>query len=104
MSDELAQEDEDAEDYDLEAIESRSRVRDDDDDVTLTDRRPLDTVGDDAVVFEIGDQDLSDDEDGKPVMKKPHVSQRHEDDRHHGDDIERQGLIGNGNAHKDRDN
>ena len=34
MSDELAQEDEDAEDYDLEAIESRTHSRhlDDDDD------------------------------------------------------------------------
>ena len=101
MSDELAQEDEDAEDYDLEAIEARTRARDDDDDdATLTDRRPLGTVGEDAVVFEIGDQDMSDDEDGKPIVKKTQVGQHHEDD-HHGDDNERQGLMGNGNVPKD---
>ena len=103
MSDELAQEDEDAEDYDLEAIESRTRSRDDDDDITLTDRRPLGTVGEDTVVFEIGDQDLSDDEDGKPIVKKTHVPQQRQDDRELGEEHERQGLMGNGNAQKDRD-
>ena len=37
MSEELAQEDEDAEDYDMEALERRTRLRDgdDDDDATL---------------------------------------------------------------------
>ena len=104
MSDELAQEDEDAEDYDLEAIERRTHARDDDDDATLTDRRPIDTVGEDSVVFEIGDQDLSDDEDGKPIMKKPQTGQQHrDDDRQHGDHTERQGLMGNGDAQKDHD-
>jgi hypothetical protein len=103
MSDELAQEDEDAEDYDLEAIERRTRARDDDDDATLTDRRPIDNVGEDSVVFEIGDHDLSDDEDGKPIIKKPQTGQHRDDDRREGDHNERQGLMGNGDTQKDHD-
>jgi hypothetical protein len=66
MSDEIAQSEEDAEDYDLEALEARSRVReDDDDDATLVGRREgLDSqsVGEDNVVFEIGDEEDDDDE------------------------------------------
>lgn len=97
MSDELAQEDEDAEDYDLEAIESRSHTRhfdDEDDDATLVGRRgPASVVGEDAVVFEIGDQELSDDDEPKSADKR-------RTEQHHGDDLERQGLM-NGDSHKD---
>ncbi len=104
MSDELAQEDEDAEDYDLEALESRNRARDDDDDdATLVDRRGgTSVVGEDAVVFEIGDQDISDDEAAGKTSKR-HTSQHDDDDRRHGDDGERQGLMNGDSGHKDRD-
>ncbi|THH07356.1 hypothetical protein EW145_g3439 [Phellinidium pouzarii] len=101
MSDELAQEDEDAEDYDLEALESRTRVREeeDDDGATLVNsyRAPASMVGEDDVVFEIGDQDLSDDEEPKSADKR-HTMQHREE---HGDDIERQGLM-NGDSRRDR--
>jgi hypothetical protein len=72
MSDELAQDEEDAEDYDLESLEHRTHGRmmdddDDDDDETLVGSRrggPA-SIAEDAVVFEIGDEDDhgSDDED-----------------------------------------
>ncbi|KAH8119856.1 lung seven transmembrane receptor-domain-containing protein [Phellopilus nigrolimitatus] len=103
MSDELAQEDEDAEDYDLEALESRTRNRDDDDDDDATlvggRRGPASIVAED-VVFEIGDQDMSDDDEPKTADKRL-PSQHHEDDRQHGDDVERQGLM-NGDGRRDR--
>ncbi|KLO20660.1 hypothetical protein SCHPADRAFT_918102 [Schizopora paradoxa] len=103
MSDELAQEDEDAEDYDLEAIEHRTRARDDDDDATLVDRRGgTSVVGEDNVVFEIGDQDMSDDEDDGKSPKR-HTSQHHQDDRRHGDDVEREGLMNGDSGQKDRE-
>lgn len=70
MSDEVAQDEEDAEDYDLEAIQSRTQARDDndeDDAATLVAGRrghhPNSSLSDDQVVFEIGDED--DDEDAK---------------------------------------
>lgn len=94
MSDELAQEDEDAEDYDLESFDRRADARDDDDDdATLIGRRGPNSVGDDAVVFEIGDQDLSDDEDTKPPEKRRTPRPDH-NELHQGEDAEREGLIG----------
>lgn len=102
MSDELAQEDEDAEDYDLEALESRTRARDDDDDATLVGRRgPSSIVGEDSVVFEIGEQDLSDDDEPKSADKR-RTGEHHGDDRLHGDDNERQGLM-NGDEDTQKD-
>ncbi|KAF7436554.1 hypothetical protein PC9H_003387 [Pleurotus ostreatus] len=103
MSDELAQDEEDAEDYDLEALESRTHARDDDDDDNATlvgDRRggpaPL---RDDHVVFEIGDEDAgSDDED---ESKKQGRIKLQSSENLPGDVQERQGLIGNG-ASRDR--
>ncbi|KZV81961.1 hypothetical protein EXIGLDRAFT_779146 [Exidia glandulosa HHB12029] len=69
MSDELAQDEEEAEDYDMAALEDRMKGEDgeDDDDAdqhTLVEngRRGRNSLGDDGVVFEIGDQD-SDEED-----------------------------------------
>lgn len=81
MSEELAQDEEDAEDYDLEAMENRTNTRvmdDDDDDETLVGSRrggPA-SLTEDAVVFEIGDEDDhgSDDEDGHPKRKHGHQS------------------------------
>jgi len=70
MSDEVAQDEEDAEDYDLEAIQSRTQARDDDDEddaATLVGGRRghnhNTSLSDDQVVFEIGDED--EDEDTK---------------------------------------
>ncbi|KAK7041689.1 hypothetical protein VNI00_008978 [Paramarasmius palmivorus] len=56
MSDEIAQDEEDAEDYDLEAIEHRTRIRDDDE-ATLVGTHRGPAVTEDSVVFEIGDDD-----------------------------------------------
>jgi hypothetical protein len=81
MSDELAQDEEDAEDYDLEALESRTRAiggrdgddDDDDDDATLVGRRGgMDgrSINEDQVVFEIGDEDEEDDDQSTPKRRK----------------------------------
>ncbi|KAF5388543.1 hypothetical protein D9757_004631 [Collybiopsis confluens] len=67
MSDELAQDEADAEDYDLESLEHRGRVRDDDDDATLRGDDPGHPVGEDSVVFEIGDED---EEEMTPITAK----------------------------------
>lgn len=102
MSEELAQEDEDAEDYDLESLERRTRARDDDDDATLVGSRrgPASVVGEDSVVFEIGDQD--DDDDEPKSADKRHLNQHNTEDRQHGNESERQGLMnGDGGRHRD---
>jgi len=72
MSDEIAQDEEEAEDYDLEALEHRTRVRrDDDDDATLVGgRRGTDSVIEDNVVFEIGDEDAASDVEDTEERKK----------------------------------
>ncbi|KAI5117076.1 hypothetical protein M0805_007953 [Coniferiporia weirii] len=98
MSDELAQEDEDAEDYDLEAIEARTQAREEDDDDTVIvnscgEHAPI--VGEDDVVFEIGDQDLSDDEEPRSADR------RHREDSRRVSDVERQGLV-SGGSRRDR--
>jgi len=93
MSDELAQDEEDAEDYDLEALEHRTRARDDeDDDATLVGRRGPDSMADDQVVFEIGDEDAGSDEEVDSPAKK----QRGQNggSSHHAASEERAGLIG----------
>jgi hypothetical protein len=93
MFDEIAQDEEDAEDYDLEALEHRTRARDDDDDATLVGRRGPDSVAEDQVVFEIGDEDAGSDEDeDSPHRKRRDVQKSTE--HHQGQDDERAGLIG----------
>ena len=90
MFDELAQNEEDAEDYDLESIERRTEAlqaaRDDDDDAaTLVGHRPAE----DAVVFEIGDEDAEEhgtEEDAKKRRGTTH-------DEHEGDEHEREELM-----------
>ena len=92
MSDELAQDEEDAEDYDLEALEHRTRAREeDDDDATLVGRRGPDSIAEDHVVFEIGDED---DEDPETPSKKRRGGQEDNPDHHEGSADERAGLIG----------
>lgn len=96
MFDEIAQNEEDAEDYDLESLEHRTEalrsahLHDDDDTATLVGHRPG-SMAEDAVVFEIGDEDaqeLSDDEDNAKKRRGPTT---HED----GEDHEREGLMKN---------
>ncbi|KAF7339301.1 Integral membrane protein [Mycena sanguinolenta] len=71
MSDEIAQDEEDAEDYDLESMGQRGRVPDEDDDdaATLVGRRDG-AVADDNVVFEIGDEDDDDEEEAKKRRRR----------------------------------
>jgi len=99
MSDELAQDEEDAEDYDLEALERRTAARsgeddeyddDDNDDATLVGRRGPASLADDGVVFEIGDQEEEEsDEEGSGHRQKP----KRQMSREAGADHERQGLM-----------
>ncbi|KAJ3573040.1 hypothetical protein NP233_g2678 [Leucocoprinus birnbaumii] len=91
MSDEIAQDENDAEDYDLESLNHRQRLRDDDDDdATLVGSRRIPSVAEDQVVFEIGDED---DEEEDPTKK-------HRPERLSGENVhphhsgERQGLMG----------
>jgi hypothetical protein len=94
MFDEIAQDEEDAEDYDLEALEHRTRARDDDDDATLVGRRGPDSIAEDHVVFEIGDEDAgSDDDDDSPHHKKRRSGQKGTAEHHEGEEDERAGLI-----------
>ena len=81
MSDELAQDD-DAEDYDLEAMQRRGDMNPSSDNLPGDGREPL---RQDEVVFEIGDEEGSDHE--------------HENGRRQG---EREGLMGGDGRVKDR--
>ncbi|KAL9716500.1 hypothetical protein Ac2012v2_000948 [Leucoagaricus gongylophorus] len=91
MSDEIAQDENDAEDYDLESLTRRQRLRDDDDDATLVGGRPgrLPSLTEDQVVFEIGDED---DEEEEPSRK--HRTERLSGENVHGNRSgERRGLM-----------
>jgi len=73
MSEELAQDDADAEDYDMEALERRHR--DDDDNATLVGGpRGSERLAEDSVVFEIGDEDDDDLNTPKTGKKSPRLS------------------------------
>jgi hypothetical protein len=93
MSDEIAQDEEDAEDYDLDALEHRIRARDDDDDATLVGRRGPDSVAEDNVVFEIGDEDGGSDEDDGMTPKKRR-GERLSGEQVQAGQEEREGLMG----------
>ncbi|KAG6817752.1 hypothetical protein H0H87_004543 [Tephrocybe sp. NHM501043] len=89
--DEIAQDEEDAEDYDLEALDSRTRARDDDDNATLVADRGLGRpVHAEEVVFEIGDEEPGSDGEDDTNVKKRRLS----GENHKGADHERQGLMG----------
>ena len=99
MFDEIAQDEEDAEDYDMDALERRTEARgmhdDDDASILVGHRGP-----NDEVVFEIGDQD--DDDDEPKSADKRHLNQHNTEDRQHGNESERQGLMnGDGGRHRD---
>jgi hypothetical protein len=99
MSDEIAQEDEDAEDYDLETFQQRTVAREDDEITLVNSRREPEALAEDHVVFEIGDEDMGSDDEGETAVKKRRGGERRASgDKQDGPDEERQGLI-----HKDRD-
>ncbi|KAK0199240.1 lung seven transmembrane receptor-domain-containing protein [Desarmillaria ectypa] len=99
MSDEIAQDEEDAEDYDMEALEGRTRAREDDEATLVGGTRTVGGVTEDSVVFEIGDEEGSDDEDS-PTKKRR--SERRSADSHGGED-ERRGLMSGGGETRNRD-
>jgi len=103
MSDELAQDDEDAEDYDLDAIERRTEARRrDDDEVTLVGGRGTASINEDAVVFEIGDEDAHDLSDDDDAHKSRHASMEHaREDGDHAD--ERVSFLNGGPRSRNRD-
>lgn len=93
MFDEIAQDEEDAEDYDMEALEHRTAAMHDDDDAsTLVGIRGPGSMMAEEVVFEIGDEDGhdgSDDEDPSSAKRRRAKELEHDD----GDDHEREGLM-----------
>jgi len=99
MSEELAQEDEDAEDYDLEALQLRTRTREDDEVTLVNNRREPEVLAEDHVVFEIGDEDAGSDDETENASKKRRGERKSVDEN--GTTDERAGLMG-GRQHKDR--
>ncbi|KAF5385063.1 hypothetical protein D9615_001311 [Tricholomella constricta] len=97
MADEIAQDEEDAEDYDLEALRDRTRARDDDDNATLVAGRQGGPAHADDVVFEIGEEEPgSDGEDDINAKKRRLSGENHRSEEH-----ERQGLMGGGRTRDD---
>lgn len=71
MSDELAQDEEDAEDYDMDALEERGQPHPlNADGVPEAPRTSRRRVGEDELVFEIGDDEDDDDGRGRTPMSK----------------------------------
>ncbi|KAJ7170074.1 lung seven transmembrane receptor-domain-containing protein [Mycena filopes] len=99
MSDEIAQDEEDAEDYDLESMGQHGRLQDEDDDdaATLvgTRRGGHDVVADDNVVFEIGDEDDDDEEEAKKRRRRLSGEQPRSGEE------ERRGLMNDGDRRED---
>lgn len=101
MSDELAQDEEDAEDYDLDALESRGQPHPlNADGIPEAPRSGRRGVGDDETVFEIGEEE--DDEDGRgrtPLSRgqrpKPRTSDEGPRDEH-----EHEGLMGQSSSER----
>ncbi|PBL00535.1 hypothetical protein ARMGADRAFT_1159862 [Armillaria gallica] len=100
MSDEIAQDEEDAEDYDMEALESRTRAREDDEATLVGGTRTGGGVTEDSVVFEIGDEEGGSDDEDSPTKKRH--SERHSSDSHGGED-ERRGLMNGSGEARNRD-
>ncbi|KAG9314038.1 hypothetical protein JVU11DRAFT_4817 [Chiua virens] len=92
MSDEIAQEDEDAEDYDLEALQRRTGAREDDEVTLVNNRRETEALAEDHVVFEIGDEDAGSDDETDGAAKKRRVERKSVDENDTTD--ERAGLMG----------
>ncbi|KAF9269939.1 hypothetical protein L218DRAFT_975984 [Marasmius fiardii PR-910] len=97
MFDEIAQNEEDAEDYDLEAIEHRTRAREDDEATLVGGQRGPGPVIEDNVVFEIGDEDPGSDDEHTPGGYRRPGATRLSGEQGRGGEDERKGLM------KDRD-
>ena len=93
MSEELAQEDEDAEDYDLEALQNRTAAREDDEITLVNNRREPESLAENQVVFEIGDEDAGSDEEAD-TGKRRRGGERKTTEEHDGSSDERRGLMG----------
>jgi hypothetical protein len=92
MSDELAQDEEDAEDYDLDALESRGQPHPlNADGIPEAPRSGRRRVGEDELVFEIGEDDEDEEGHGRtPTSKRVRTSDEGTRDEH-----EHQGLMNN---------
>ncbi|KAG7098919.1 hypothetical protein E1B28_000816 [Marasmius oreades] len=90
MFDEIAQNEEDAEDYDLEAIEHRTRAREDDETMPVGGQRGSGPVAEDHVVFEIGDEDPGSDDEHTPSYRRLERSSGEQDN---GGEDERKRLM-----------
>ncbi|KAJ7631174.1 lung seven transmembrane receptor-domain-containing protein [Roridomyces roridus] len=90
MSDEIAQDEEDAEDYDLESMGHRGRIPDEDDDdaATLVGSRRHEPIAEDNVVFEIGDEDGGSDDEEEAKKRRRRLS-----GEPHSAEDERRGLM-----------
>lgn len=94
MFDEIAQDEEDAEDYDMEALERRTdAMHDDDDAATLVESNRIPhSMPRDEVVFEIGDED--DHEGNDDEEHASHKKRRGTGENQDGAEHEREGLMG----------
>jgi hypothetical protein len=107
MSDELAQDDEDAEDYDLDTIERQPdsvlRRREDDEATLVGGRGGAASMNEDSVVFEIGDEDAHDLSDDEDAHKPRHTSIEHARDEGDDNADERVGFLNGGPRSRHRD-
>jgi hypothetical protein len=106
MSEELAQDEEDAEDYDLDTIERQTDSvlrRREDDEATLVGGRGGGSMNEDSVVFEIGDEDAHDLSDDDDAHKSRHTSTEHARDEGDDNADERAGFLNGGARSRRRD-
>jgi hypothetical protein len=107
MSEELAQDEEDAEDYDLDTIERQTdsvlRRREDDEATLVGGRGGVASMNEDSVVFEIGDEDAHDLSDDDDAHKSRHTSIEHVRDEGDDNADERVGFLNGGPRSRRRD-
>jgi hypothetical protein len=89
MSTELAQDDDEAGDYDLDTMERQIPTHDEDEMTPI----PRHSIAEDGVVFEIGDAEGHDDSEDDQPIRKGEVENGHLKG-HESDDDERKGLMG----------
>jgi hypothetical protein len=103
MSDEIAQDEEEAEDYDMDALESRGQPHPLNADGIPQAPSRRRSLGEEDVVFEIGEEGNSDDEDRQG--RTPRSARPRRSDDLEGGREEREGLMSNGGRYapvKDR--
>jgi len=94
MSDEIAQDEEDAEDYDMDALESRGQPHPLNADGIPQAPARRRSLGDEDVVFEIGEERDSEDEEGP--RRTPRSGRPGRSDGLEGGQEEREGLMPSG--------